>query len=173
MSEENTNTEEVVDTKYKTLEGEAVKYHKRAQDAEAKLAAIEQERQEEEAKRLAEQGKFRELSETQAQETKRLKAELEARTVEANQWNSYQTTKKEKLLAQLDEAERETFQDLPLTALETVVTKLTGIVQNTVTVNNNRPVGVRHTWRDKYADKAEYAKHDPNGYRASKANGEL
>ncbi len=99
------------------LIAESKKYRGRAQTAEAELAEIKEAQKKAEEAKLAEQGEYKTLLEQK-------EAELESATNKASEWDNYQTSKKEKILEGMTEAQAEKYKGLDLKTLESIAEDL-------------------------------------------------
>jgi len=95
----------------------AKKMRQRAQAAEEKLAKYEKSKKEKDEKELAEQGKYKEMYE-------KLKSESNVWKKNSDDYMQYQKSEKSILLEQLPEEDRELFNDLNLSQLKKVVSKV-------------------------------------------------
>jgi len=75
------------------------------------LQEIEDARKKAEADKLEEEGKYKELLEKE-------RAEKEALSAKATEWDNFQATRKDEILAGWSDDQKENFGDLPLTKLE-------------------------------------------------------
>ena len=133
MSEENTQattetvsespaTETTQDSSNEQYIAESKKYRKRAQDAETRLAKLEKSITIAETEKLKEKENFKALYDKEFSKNESL-------TANAAKWNKYEETKRETLLENHPEDERETLSNLDLETLEYVTNK----------INNTKP----------------------------------
>jgi len=113
-----TNSEESVDYKSLYLDEvqNAKKLRKRSQEVEKKLNSFEQKAEEERISHLKENEKYKELSDE-------LQAKLDAVNPYKEKWETFESQKRESLLSQIPEADREMLASKDLQTLEYIVSK--------------------------------------------------
>lgn len=113
-----TNSEESVDYKSLYLDEvqNAKKLRKRSQEVEKKLNSFEQKAEEERISHLKENEKYKELSDE-------LQAKLDAVSPYKEKWETFESQKRESLLSQIPEADREMLASKDLQTLEYIVSK--------------------------------------------------
>ena len=123
VSEQTTTETPTQSTDVGALIAESKKYRKRSQDDRAEIAELKKIIAKNEERELKEKEDFKTLYEKVASENKSL-ASI------ANKWNKYESSKRESLLEQHPEEERESLKDLPLDTLEFVTSKINNIKPN-------------------------------------------
>tara|TARA_R100001594_G_C3985510_1_gene251149 strand:+ start:169 stop:702 length:534 start_codon:yes stop_codon:yes gene_type:complete len=120
-----------VEADYKNLYGEEVqnakKLRARAQDAEAKIQEMLKAQETNKVKQLKENEKYKELYE-------QTQAKLDEVSPFKEKWAQYEGNKRESLLSQLPEEDRERLANEKLDTLEYITNKL----------NNNKPPNPKH-----------------------------
>ena len=132
------------------LIAESKKYRKRAQDAEARIAAMEKTLAKSEEKKLKEIEDYKTLWEQAS-------SKIESLTANDEKWTKYEKTRRASLLEKHPEEERESLQDLPLDTLEFVTNKINGAKANAPEVAGN-PRGFKEVSKD-------WTKMDPDTLR--------
>ena len=112
------------------LIAESKKYRKRAQDAEARLAKYEKAKSKAEEDRLKEKEEFKTLYE-------KASSELEGLSANAEKWAKYEEVKRNSLLENHPEEDRESLSKLDLETLEYVTSKINNIKPNAPEVAGN------------------------------------
>ena len=97
---EETTTETTQDSSNESAIAESKKYRKRAQEAEARLSALEKKMDSAKQSDLKKKEEWKTLYEEQAQK-------VESLTANADKWNSYEESRKSSLLEQHPQDERE------------------------------------------------------------------
>jgi len=156
-------TETVQDSSNDQYIAESKKYRKRAQDAEAKLAEYEKAKAKAEEGRLKEKEEFKTLYE-------KASSEVEGLSANAEKWAKYEEAKRNSLLENHPEEDRESLSKLDLDTLEYVTSKINNIKTNAPEVvgaaKSNAPEKPVD-WSDKSALKQNWAdiikqyKHNP------------
>mgnify|MGYP003132331547 CR=1 FL=1 len=133
MSEENKVTTETVSEETTTgttqdssndgLIAESKKYRKRAQEAEARLSALEKQMDSAKQTELKKKEQWKTLYEESA-------TEIESLTAIADKWNSYENERKSALLEKHPEDEREKLSTLDLNTLEYLTDKINNVKPN-------------------------------------------
>ena len=123
VSEQTTTETPTQSTDVGALIAESKKYRKRSQDDRAEIAELKKIIAKAEETKLKEKEDFKTLYEKVASENESL-ASI------ANKWNKYESSKRESLLEQHPEEERESLKDLPLDTLELVTNKINGAKPN-------------------------------------------
>lgn len=123
VSEQPTQETPTQSTDVGALIAESKKYRKRSQDDRAEIAELKKIIAKNEETKLKEKEDFKTLYEKVASENESL-ASI------ANKWNKYESSKRESLLEQHPEEERESLKDLPLDTLEFVTSKINNIKPN-------------------------------------------
>lgn len=98
-------------------------------ELEDRLAKIEADRKANAEKRLTEEGKFKELNEQLAKERDAFKAQ-------ADEWKTFQDSRRKTLIEKLPEEDRDIYGELSLDKLEKVVGKISG---NKISVDGSLP----------------------------------
>ena len=109
-------------TDVSSLVAESKKYRKRSQDAESRLAELENKLASAEEAKLKEKEDFKALYE-------KVSSENESLTANAQKWNKYEENRRNTLLESAPEEERERLAGLDLDTLEYVTSK----------INNEKP----------------------------------
>ena len=104
-------------TDVSSLVAESKKYRKRSQDAEARLAELEKKLTSAEEAKLKEKEDFKALYE-------KVSSENEALDATAQKWNKYEENRRNTLLEEIPEDEREKIASLDLDTLEYVTDKI-------------------------------------------------
>ena len=105
------------------LIAESKKYRKRAQDAETRLAKLEKSLAKAEEGKLKEKEEFKTLYE-------KASSELEGLPANAEKWGKYEETRRNSLLENHPEEDRESLSNLDLETLEYVTNKIINIKAN-------------------------------------------
>ena len=180
MSEENNTTQTTEETQVKNPSTEAkennVPYDRFAEVNQAKKDGLEQigklqaqidkmssdNKSKAEAK-LVEDGKLKEALDIMTKERDSFKGQSE-------QWNTYQTDKRESLMSKLtDDTDKSIAEDLSLNKLETYVNKVTNV--NAPSTSSARATSGNAGDMGGYSSYVEWATKDPKGYE--KANGQV
>lgn len=122
VSEGSTNETTTETTDVGGLIAESKKYRKRSQDAEAQLKDLQSQLAKAEEAKLKEKEDFKTLYEQTA-------GKMETYKTQADKWTSYETSKREALLNNVPEEEKEAMAKLDLETLEFVTNK----------INNSKP----------------------------------
>ena len=141
MSEENTQattatvsespaTETTQDSSNEQYIAESKKYRKRAQDAETRLAKLEKSLARAEEDKLKEKEEFKTLYE-------KASSEVEGLSANAEKWAKYEEVKRNSLLENHPEEDRESLSKLDLETLEYVTSKINNIKPNAPEVLGN------------------------------------
>tara|TARA_R100001015_G_C4542117_1_gene105879 strand:+ start:250 stop:771 length:522 start_codon:yes stop_codon:yes gene_type:complete len=123
VSEQPTQETPTNSTDVGALIAESKKYRKRSQDAETRITELEKAIAKTEEAKLKEKEDFKTLYEKVASENETLSSV-------ADKWNKYESSKRESLLDQHPEEERESLKNLPLDTLEFVTGKINNIKPN-------------------------------------------
>jgi hypothetical protein len=102
---------------YGQLVQESKKYRKRAQESEAKLAKFEKQREADRQKQMEEQNEWQQLAEERAVKLAEMEPIVDA-------FRKDEAERREKILADFTESDREQFGSLSLSQLETLHSKL-------------------------------------------------
>ena len=127
---EGTTTETTQDSSNDGLVAESKKYRKRAQEAEARLSALEKKMDLAKNAELKKKEEWKTLYEEQQQKVESLSAN-------ADKWNSYEENRKSNLLEKHPEDERANLAELPLKQLEYLTEKINNIKPNMPEVLGN------------------------------------
>lgn len=154
MSEENTTaveetvsetpaTETTQDSSNEQYIAESKKYRKRAQDAESRLAELEKSLAKVEEGKLKEKEEFKTLYE-------KASSELEGLSANAEKWSKYEEVKRNSLLENHPEEDRDSLSKLDLETLEYVTNKIINTKPNAPELVGNprqkvKPIG---NWAD-------------------------
>ena len=117
-------------TDVSSLVAESKKYRKRSQDAESRLAELENKLASAEEAKLKEKEDFRALYE-------KVSSENESLSANAQKWNKYEENRRNTLLESAPEEERERLAGLDLDTLEYVTGKLSSSKPNAPQVAGN------------------------------------
>ena len=112
------------------LIAESKKYRKRAQDAETRLAKLEKSLAKAEESKLKEKEEFKTLYE-------KASSELEGLSANAEKWAKYEETRRNALLENHPEEDRENLSNLDLETLEYVTNKIINTKANVPEVAGN------------------------------------
>ena len=127
---EGTTTETTQDSSNDGLVAESKKYRKRAQEAEARLSALEKKMDLAKNAELKKKEEWKTLYEEQQQKVESLSAN-------ADKWNSYEENRKSNLLEKHPEDEREKLSTLDLDTLEYLTEKINTAKANAPEVAGN------------------------------------
>jgi hypothetical protein len=127
---EETTTETTQDSSNEGLVAESKKYRKRAQEAEARLSALEKKSNDDKNADLKKKEEWKTLYEEQA-------TKVESLSANAEKWNSYEENRKSSLLEKHPEDEREKLSTLDLDTLEYLTEKINNIKPNAPEVVGN------------------------------------
>ena len=116
-------TETTQDGSNDGLIAESKKYRKRAQDAESRLLEYQKKFQQAEEDKLKKKEEFKTLYEQAS-------SKLDGLSANAEKWNKYEESKRESLLENHPEDERESLSKLDLETLEYVTSKINNIKTN-------------------------------------------
>jgi uncharacterized membrane protein len=139
---EGTTTETTQDSSNDGLIAESKKYRKRAQEAEARLSALEKKVDSAKQAELKKKEEWKTLYEEKAQEVESLSANAE-------KWNSYEENRKSSLLEKHPEDEREKLSSLDLDTLEYLTEKINNVKPNAPEVigrTNSESVSLDEVW---------------------------
>jgi len=120
---ESSATETPQDSSNDGLIAESKKYRKRAQDAETRLAKLEKSLATAETDKLKEKENFKALYDKEFSKNESL-------TANAEKWSKYEEAKRNSLLENHPEDERESLSKLDLETLEYVTTKINNVKPN-------------------------------------------
>jgi hypothetical protein len=139
VSEETTNEATTDSTDVGALIAESKKYRKRSQDAEARLAKLESDLEKSEKAKLKKKEEYKTLYEQNEEKMKSL-------TDNADKWAKYEEAKREALLSNVPEDERESMSKLDLETLEYVTNKINNMKPNAPEVvgsprESSKPLG--------------------------------
>ena len=123
VSEETTNEATTDSTDVGALIAESKKYRKRSQEAEARLAKLESDLEKSEKAKLKKKEEYKTLYEQNEEKMKSL-------TQNADKWAKYEEAKREALLSNVPEDERESLSKLDFETLEYVTNKINNIKPN-------------------------------------------
>ena len=123
VSEGSTNEATTDSTDVGALIAESKKYRKRSQDAEARLAKLESDLEKSEQAKLKKKEEYKTLYEQNEEKMKSL-------TDNADKWAKYEEAKREALLSNVPEDERESLSKLDFETLEYVTNKINSIKAN-------------------------------------------
>ena len=127
---EETTTETTQDSSNESAIAESKKYRKRAQEAEARLSALEKKMDSAKQSDLKKKEEWKTLYEEQAHK-------VESLTANADKWNSYEESRKSSLLEKHPEDEREKLSTLDLDTLEYLTEKINTAKANAPEVAGN------------------------------------
>ena len=127
---EETTTETTQDSSNESAIAESKKYRKRAQEAEARLSALEKKSNDAKSADLKKKEEWKTLYDEQAKK-------VESLTANAEKWNSYEESKIASLLEKHPEDEREKLSTLDLDTLEYLTEKINSIKANVPEVAGN------------------------------------
>ena len=123
VSEGSTNEATTDSTDVGALIAESKKYRKRSQDAEARLAKLESDLEKSEQAKLKKKEEYKTLYEQNEEKMKSL-------TDNADKWAKYEEAKREALLSNVPEDERESLSKLDFETLEYVTSKINNAKAN-------------------------------------------
>ena len=129
-SEETTQEATTDSTDVGALIAESKKYRKRSQDAEARLAKLESQLAKAEKAKLKEKEDFKTIYEQN-------EAKMQSLTDNADKWAKYEEAKREALLSNVPEDEREALSKLDFETLEYVTNKISSVKPNIPEVVGN------------------------------------
>ena len=161
-SEETTKETTNDSTDNSALIAESKKYRKRSQEAEARLAELESKLAKAEDAKLKEKEDFKALYEKVSSENESLSANSE-------KWAKYEEAKRESLIKQHPEDDREALAGLPLETLEYVTSKINSSKANAPEVVGN-PRGNKELPKDWTKMSAEDLKANWNDIVANARN---
>ena len=127
---EETTTETTQDSSNESVIAESKKYRKRAQEAEARLSALEKKMDSAKQAELKKKEEWKTLYEEQA-------TKVESLSANAEKWNSYEENRKSSLLEKHPEDEREKLSTLDLDTLEYLTEKINTAKANAPEVAGN------------------------------------
>ena len=127
---EETTTETTQDSSNESAIAESKKYRKRAQEAEARLSALEKKSNDAKSADLKKKEEWKTLYDEQAKK-------VESLTANAEKWNSYEESKIASLLEKHPEDEREKLSTLDLDTLEYLTEKINSSKANVPEVAGN------------------------------------
>tara|TARA_Y100000401_G_scaffold20699_1_gene13855 strand:- start:9616 stop:10152 length:537 start_codon:yes stop_codon:yes gene_type:complete len=140
-----TNSEESVDYKSLYLQEvqNAKKLRKRSQDVEKKLTSFEKKAEEGRLSQLKENEQYKILSDE-------LQQKLDAVNPYKEKWESYESQKRESLLSQIPEADREMLATKDLQTLEYIVKTQSNITTNnpSSSVGVSRNISTQKSWSE-------------------------
>ena len=139
---EGTTTETTQDSSNDGLIAESKKYRKRAQEAEARLSALEKKMDSAKQAELKKKEEWKTLYEEQL-------AKVESLSANAEKWNSYEENRKSSLLEKHPEDEREKLSSLDLDTLEYLTEKINNVKPNAPEVigrTNPESVSLDEVW---------------------------
>ncbi len=139
VSEETTQEATTDTTDVGALIAESKKYRKRSQDAEARLAKLESDLEKSEKAKLTKKEEYKTLYEQNEEKMKSL-------TDNADKWAKYEEAKREALLSNVPEDERESLSKLDFETLEYVTNKINSVKPNApevtgVSRQTEKPIG--------------------------------
>ena len=120
---EETTTETTQDSSNEGLIAESKKYRKRAQEAEARLSALEKQMDSAKQAELKKKEEWKTLYEEQSKK-------LESLTSNADKWKTYEDERRSSLLEKHPEDEREKLSNLELDTLEYLTEKINSTKAN-------------------------------------------
>jgi len=123
VSEGSTNEATTDSTDVGALIAESKKYRKRSQDAEARLAKLESDLEKSEKAKLKKKEEYKTLYEQS-------ESKIESLTQNADKWAKYEEAKREALLSNVPEDERESLSKLDFETLEYVTNKINNAKAN-------------------------------------------
>ena len=123
VSEGSTNEATTDSTDVGALIAESKKYRKRSQDAEARLAKLESDLEKSEKAKLKKKEEYKTLYEQN-------EAKMQSLTDNADKWAKYEEAKREALLSNVPEVEREALSKLDFETLEYVTNKINSVKPN-------------------------------------------
>ena len=123
VSEGSTNEATTDSTDVGALIAESKKYRKRSQDAEARLAKLESDLEKSEKAKLKKKEEYKTLYEQN-------EAKMQSLTDNADKWAKYEEAKREALLSNVPEDEREPLSKLDFETLEYVTNKINNAKAN-------------------------------------------
>ena len=130
VSEGSANEATTDSTDVGALIAESKKYRKRSQDAEARLAKLESDLEKSEKAKLTKKEEYKTLYEQNEEKMKSL-------TDNADKWAKYEEAKREALLSNVPEDERESLSKLDFETLEYVTNKINSVKPNAPEVTGN------------------------------------
>ena len=135
-------TETTQDSSNEQYIAESKKYRKRAQDAETRLAKLQRSLAKAEENKLKEKEEFKTLYE-------KASSKVESLTSNAEKWSIYEETRRNSLLENHPENERESLSKLDLDTLEFVTKKINNSKPNAPEVigRSKNPV-INKDWKD-------------------------
>ena len=123
VSEGSTNEATTDSTDVGALIAESKKYRKRSQDAESRLAKLESDLEKSEKAKLKKKEEYKTLYEQN-------EAKMQSLTDNADKWAKYEEAKREALLSNVPEDEREALSKLDFETLEYVTNKINSVKPN-------------------------------------------